>query len=166
MTLKARMRVGLTGTPIENNLRELKALFDIVLPGYMPGETRFRELFVIPIERDSNEEKKVLLSQLIRPFILRRRKIEVLQELPEKSEDKSYCDLSEDQIGLYHSILSQTRDTLIAELRDQAVTVNYMHIFSLLSQLKQVCDHPALIHKNPKKYKEFGRANGIFLLNC
>jgi len=152
--VQARMRIGLTGTPIENNLRELKALFDIVLPGYMPGETRFKELFIVPIERDANEEKKALLSQMIKPFVLRRRKTEVLQELPAKSEDKSFCDLSEEQTELYRQILSNTRDNLIAELRDQSATVNYVHIFSLLSQLKQVCDHPALVHKEPKKYKE------------
>lgn len=153
--VQARMRIGLTGTPIENNLKELKALFDLVLPGYMPSEARFRELFVLPIERDGNEEKKALLSQLIRPFILRRRKSEVLLELPDKSEDKFYCDLSEDQVELYRNILSQKKDSVIAELRDQNVAVNYVHVFSLLSQLKQVCDHPALIHKKPQNYKDY-----------
>jgi superfamily II DNA or RNA helicase len=153
--IRSRMCVGLTGTPIENNLRELKALFDIVLPGYMPSEARYRELFITPIERDFNEEQKALLSQMIRPFILRRRKTEVLQELPEKSEDKSYCDLSDDQVKLYKQILSQTRDTLITELRDQTVSINYVHIFSLLSQLKQVCNHPALIYKDPKNYQAY-----------
>lgn len=151
--IKARMRIGLTGTPIENNLRELKALLDIVLPGYMPGETRFRELFVNPIERDMNEEKKALLTQLIRPFILRRRKSEVLQELPEKSEDKSYCELSDEQVQLYKDALQKSQEALIAGLREPGETVNYVHIFSLLSLLKQICDHPALVHKDPKNYK-------------
>jgi superfamily II DNA or RNA helicase len=153
--VRARMRVGLTGTPIENNLRELKALFDIVLPGYMPGEARFREVFIQPIERSGDEEKKALLSQMIRPFVLRRRKTEVLQELPEKSEDKSFCDLSADQTALYMHVLAQMQGTLIAELRDPSASVNYLHVFSLLSQLKQICDHPALFHKNPKNYKSY-----------
>jgi len=153
--VKANTRVGLSGTPIENNLRELKALFDVVLPGYMPSESRYRELFINPIEREANEEKKALLSQMIRPFVLRRRKAEVLKELPEKSEDKSYCDLSPTQMKLYQETLSQNRDALIADLRDQNVKVNYVHVFSLLSRLKQICDHPALVHKDPVNYKKY-----------
>lgn len=153
--VKARTRIGLSGTPIENNLRELKALFDVVLPGYMPSEARFRELFINPIEREANEEKKALLSQIIRPFVLRRRKAEVLKELPEKSEDKSYCDLSAEQKKLYQETLSQNKDRLIAGLRDQGAPVNYVHIFSLLSRLKQVCNHPALVHKDPANYKKY-----------
>ncbi len=151
----ARMRIGLTGTPIENNLRELKALFDIVLPGYMPSEARFREMFVNPIERDFDVEKRNLLSQFIRPFVLRRKKVEVLQELPEKSEDKSYCDLSADQLALYKSTLSQSRDDLIAQLRDRDTSINYMHVFALLSRLKQICNHPALVEKDPENYKKY-----------
>src|SRR5262249_27473786 len=65
------------------------------------------------------------------------------------------CELSEDQIKLYVDALNQSRDALIAELRDQSVHVNYLHVFSLLSYLKQVCDHPALVHKDPKNYKNY-----------
>lgn len=153
--IKANMQIGLTGTPIENNLRELKALFDLVLPGYLPSEARFREMFIHPIEREFSEEKKNVLSQLIRPFTLRRRKKEVLQELPEKSEDKSYCELSEEQATLYRETLTQSRDALITGLRDQAAPIDYIHIFSILSRLKQVCNHPALVHKDPKNYKGY-----------
>lgn len=153
--MRARMRLGLSGTPIENNLRELKSLFDIVLPGYMPGETRYRELFVTPIERDQNEEKKALLTTLIRPFVLRRRKSEVLQELPEKTENKSFCDLTSEQITLYQQTLLESRDSVLAELRDPNSPVNFVHIFSILSRLKQICNHPALVLKEPKNYQNF-----------
>lgn len=153
--VKARMRIGLTGTPIENNLRELKALFDIVLPGYMPGETRFREMFINPIEKGFDEEKKELLTKLIRPFVLRRRKSEVLQELPEKSEDKSYCDLSQDQLKLYQETLTKESDELISQLRDRGNKINYVHVFALLSRLKQICNHPALVHKDPLNFKKY-----------
>ena len=153
--IRAKTRIGLTGTPIENNLRELKALIDSVLPGYMPSEARFRELFIHPIERDGNEEKKALLTQLVRPFVLRRRKAQVLQELPEKSEDKSYCDLSEEQVKLYRETLAESQTAVLAHLRDSSEKVNYVHVFSLLSRLKQICDHPALIHKDPTNYKKY-----------
>lgn len=153
--IQAQMRIGLTGTPIENNLQELKALFDIILPGYMPSENRYREMFIHPIEREHDEEKKKLLSQMIRPFVLRRRKGEVLQELPEKSEDKSYCELSSEQRSLYKETLSKERDELVTKLRDRRSGVNFIHIFALLSILKQICNHPALVAKDPKNYKKY-----------
>jgi superfamily II DNA or RNA helicase len=153
--IQARMRIGLTGTPIENSLQELKALFDIVLPGYMPSENRYRDLFIQPIERDQDEEKKALLTKMIRPFVLRRKKREVLKELPEKTEDKFYCDLSDEQIVLYKQILAQSQKKLVAELHDQQIPVDYIHIFSLLSRLKQVCNHPALVHKDPNNFKNY-----------
>ncbi len=153
--VNASMRLGLTGTPIENSLRELKALFDIVLPGYMPPDTRFRTQFINPIEVDQDEEKKALLTQMIRPFIMRRRKSEVLQELPEKCEDKSFCDLSSSQVKLYKEILDQNRDALISDLRGTDSTVPYIHIFSLLSRLKQVCNHPALLAKDPDNFEQY-----------
>jgi superfamily II DNA or RNA helicase len=156
--VKARTRIGLSGTPIENNLGELKALFDVVLPGYMPSEARYRAFFVNPIEREGNAEKKALLAQIIRPFVLRRRKREVLQELPEKSEDKSYCEMSPEQVRLYQETISQNQETLIANLRDVRAPINYVHIFSLLSRLKQICNHPSLVYKDPASYKK--RASG------
>lgn len=152
--ISARMRIGLTGTPIENQLRELKALFDIVLPGYMPSEARFREEFVLPIEREESEEHKQRLIALIRPFVLRRRKREVLDELPEKYEDLACCDLSEEQAQLYTQLLAEQRDSLLVQLKDQKTAVPYMHVFALLSQLKQICNHPALIAKCPEAFEQ------------
>lgn len=145
--LKAKMRLGLTGTPIENHLIELKALYDIILPGYFPQEAQFKELFVNPIEKEQDSEKKALLSRLIRPFILRRKKSEVLLELPEKIEEIAYCDLSEEQQALYSTVYAQHREALLSKIKDAGATLPYMHIFSLLSTLKQICDHPRLITK-------------------
>ena len=87
--MKSGVKVGLTGTPIENRIMELKALFDVVLPTYLPSDAQFKELFVNPIEKNQDEEKKALLSRVIKPFILRRKKAEVLLELPEKIEEIS-----------------------------------------------------------------------------
>lgn len=153
--IKAKIRIGLTGTPIENSLKELKSLLDIVLPGYMPSESRFREFFILPIERDQNEEKKALLTQMIKPFVLRRKKSEVLTELPEKIEDKSYCHLSDEQTLLYKQALAQSQQNLVNGLQDQHNPINYIHIFSLLSRLKQICDHPALFYKDPKNFRKY-----------
>jgi len=150
--LTSRMRLGLTGTPIENRLRELKALFDVVLPSYLPGDAIFRELFINPIERNQDAEKKGLLTRLIKPFILRRKKSEVLTDLPEKIEEISYCDLSAEQKELYHSVALQMRSTVYEDLRDATKPVSYVHVFSALSTLKQICDHPSLHLGDIKSY--------------
>jgi superfamily II DNA or RNA helicase len=142
--LSAKTRIGLTGTPIENNLLELKALFDVVLPGYMPTETVYKELFVNPIEKQQDQERKKLLSRLIEPFLLRRKKSDVLLELPEKVETISYAPLSDEQKKLYQEVFDASREDLYKELSDSSKPVPYMHVFALLTKLKQICDHPAL----------------------
>lgn len=150
--IKANMQIGLTGTPIENRLLELKALFDVIVPGYLPQDAHFRELFVNPIEKNQDSEKKMLLSRLIKPFILRRKKSEVLLELPEKIEEIAYCDLSDEQRELYRSTFVQHKESLMKDLENQTKPVPYMHVFALLSALKQICDHPCLI---TKQFNEF-----------
>lgn len=155
LNVDARMRLGLTGTPIENRLRELKSLFDIVLPSYMPAETDYREFFIKPIEKDGSRERRVLLSRLIKPFVLRRRKEEVLLDLPEKIEEIAHCELLDDQKKLYKEVLEKQRNNLLQELREDKNPIPYLHVFALLSSLKQICDHPAVFLKEPKKYKEY-----------
>lgn len=146
VTHQSHMRLGLSGTPIENKLEELRALFDIVLPSYMPTEAIFHKEFVIPIEKEGNPDKKKQLQRMIHPFILRRSKKQVLQDLPEKVEEIIYCYLSEDQHRLYTEAIDKYRSYI-----DQALAKkheNYFHIFALFNVLKQICDHPQLINKN------------------
>lgn len=152
--LQARLRIGMTGTPIENQVRELKSLFDAVLPGYMPSEQEYDRLFVQPIEQMGSPERQELLSRLIHPLSLRRRKEEVLEDLPEKIEDVFHCSLLPDQAKLYQEILSQGKKRLEEEWDGQSKSLPYMHIFSLLTALKQICNHPASYFKNPDRYTE------------
>lgn len=146
-TLNAQMRLGLTGTPIENSLLELRSLFEVIVPGYLPQEAHFKHLFVNPIEKGQDLERKGLLKRLVDPFILRRKKKEVLLELPEKIEEISYCDLSEEQKTLYKAVFFQQKNQLMEQIEDEKKPLPYMHIFALLSTLKQICDHPCLINK-------------------
>ena len=146
-TLDTKMRVGLTGTPIENRLLDLKALYDIVVPTYLPHEASFRQLFVNPIEKGQDVRRLSLFRKLISPFILRRKKSEVLLELPEKTEEISYCPLSKEQRTLYEQVVKEHQEALLKQLENPDIPVPYLHIFSLLSTLKQICDHPALFHK-------------------
>lgn len=139
--LTSKMRVCLTGTPIENNPKELKTIFDFLMPGYLPGMKVFNSA-----EDDNNrDEYQNALNQLkktTQPFFLRRSKQDVMPELPPKIEDIRYYRLSEEQVDLYQKTI-RIRDRL---LEDNSYTA--IHIFSLLQNLKQICDHPALVVPN------------------
>lgn len=151
----SKMRLGLTGTPIENDLRELKSLFDIVLPGYMPKDHHFQRLFLTPIQKHNDLKQQELLTRYIKPFILRRRKKDVLHDLPEKVEQISHCDLHPSQRKIYHEVLLSSRDRILSELYDSTMPIPYMHIFTLLSYLKQICNHPALYFKKPLEFHKY-----------
>jgi len=125
--LDKRIAVGLTGTPIENHERELHALLDFVVPGYLP--------------RDAEDDRK-LLQRLVRPFVLRRTKQQVLTELPPKIVDKRYCELTSDQRNLYRRVLEARAKPLRNQLR-AGTHVSYVHVFAALNFLKQICNHPA-----------------------
>jgi SNF2 family DNA or RNA helicase len=147
--------LGLTGTPIENSVSDLKALFDIILPGYLMSDSLFDRHFRIPIEEESEKGAKKKLSRMIQPFTLRRKKEQVLKELPPKIEDIRRCSLSKDQIRFYRDVVENQGTGLVQALKDPDQRVPYMHIFSLLNYLKQICDHPALLENEAKDYKKY-----------
>jgi SNF2 family DNA or RNA helicase len=149
--LDAQMKLGLTGTPIENDLNELKALFDIVLPQYFPDLETFKEQFILPIEKMDDHNRKDLLRKMIRPFVLRRKKTEVLNDLPEKIEEISYIELSDEQRNLYKQIVEEKRLKL-SELDTSEQDKFYFHVFQLFNKLKQVCNHPALVLNDVGNY--------------
>ncbi len=124
--IEKRIAIGLTGTPIENHEGELKALLDFVVPGYLPKHV----------------DDRSTLQRLVRPFVLRRTKAQVLTELPPKIVDKRYCELTSEQRALYSRVLQARAKPLRAQLR-AGQTVSYVHVFAALNYLKQVCNHPA-----------------------
>ncbi|NOZ61418.1 MAG: DEAD/DEAH box helicase [Calditrichaeota bacterium] len=154
--LTAKMRLGLTGTPIENSLSELKALFDIVLPSYLGGDFSFRKQYVYPIERGGNKERVERLYKMIRPFMLRRTKGQVLSELPPKIEEVRRCELSRDQLKMYEEVIKLKASSLVSKLAKADSPVPYIHIFAVLNYLKQICNHPAqLDDKKALDYQKY-----------
>ena len=157
--LDAQMKLGLTGTPVENNLIEFKGLLDIILPNYLPSDGLFKRLFAQKNTSETDDEvvsSKDLLLKLTRPFILRRTKKLVLPELPEKVESLIPCRLSPEQSQLYASTMKKEKCQIQQlETEDASATVNYLHVFALLNQLKQICDHPAVYFKDPESYKKY-----------
>ena len=155
--LNAEVKLGLTGTPIENSLEELKALFDLILPGYLGSTESFNQRYgKAQEEGEAGAGRLEELRRKLKPFILRRLKSSVLDELPEKIEDVRTCDLSDDQVKLYRDAIATRAAPLIDQIKTSEKPLPYIHIFALLNYLKQICDHPALALKEidgAKKYR-------------
>lgn len=131
--IKAKTRFALTGTPIENNLAELWSIFDFVMPGYLYSKEVFQEKF---ISKGDNLES---LKLLIKPFILRRTKKEVMRELPDKVEKKILVEMTDSQKALYSNYIKRAK-AKISNTKDGKI-----EIFSYLTKLRQICLDPSLI---------------------
>jgi superfamily II DNA or RNA helicase len=154
--LRARCRIGLSGTPIENSVSDLKSLFDIVLPGYLGVDAVFLEKFLQPIESNRDSRAKDRLRRLTAPFIMRRMKNDVLRELPEKIESHYECGLHADQEEIYRRVLAGEAREIVSVCKNPLEKVPYMHVFHVINKLKQLCDHPAVYHKSTERYAEYG----------
>ena len=145
--LPGRVVIGLTGTPLENSVDDLKALFDICLPGFLGSDTAFNKRFVDPIEQDDHQERKETLSRLLHPFLLRRTREQVLKELPDVIEDIRTCTLSDDQVKLYREMIASRGRPLLNQVQDLAKPgkLPYIRLLAVINYLKQICDHPCLV---------------------
>jgi SNF2 family DNA or RNA helicase len=141
LRLEARHRLALTGTPVENRLRDLWSIFNFLNPGYLGKEPQFRRTFEVPIQRDNDRAAAATLKKLVEPFILRRVKTDqrIIADLPDKSEQKMFCTLSHEQASLYEAVVKQVTEQLEVAEGIQRTGL----ILSTLLRLKQICNHPA-----------------------
>ena len=137
--LKASFRAALTGTPLENRLLELWSVVDLILPGYLGSEREFKATY-----RNPSQQDLAVLRRRLGVLTLRRLKEQVLSDLPEKVEDIRFCNLTREQRILYETIHSGAMPGITAMLEDEAQDIPFVHIFALMTRLKQVCDHAAL----------------------
>ena len=144
MQLKSSARVLLTGTPLQNHLSEIWNLFEFANPGLLSNFTDFSERFILPIEKSQNRDRQRLLKRLISPFILRRTKAEVLDELPEKTEITLRVALSDEERALYENLRERASQQL------ESGEINPIEALSELTRLRQAACHPALINKSLK----------------
>lgn len=137
--------IALTGTPVENRLSELWAIFDFIHKGYLGSFGRFNEEFILPIERDESESHKQKLRAKIQPFLLRRTKRDphLQLNLPDKLESNEYCPLTAEQASLYEGYILETLD----QLEQLTGFQKKGRVLKMLSKLKQLCNHPALYLK-------------------
>ena len=141
----AEFRLCLSGTPMENNLDELWALFDFAVPGLLGTAAQFRSTFRYPIERNNNRERMEALRERVRPFILRRLKDEVASELPPKTEIVRAMELRGDQRDLYESIRASAHATVRKAVRKKGIAGSTIDILGALMKLRQACCDPRLV---------------------
>jgi len=142
LKLSAPRRLALTGTPVENRLLDLWSIFNFLNPGYLGKEAQFRKLFETPIQKESDPIASAMLKKLVEPFILRRLKTDkqVIADLPDKVEQKVYCNLTREQASLYEAVV---RDVDAALEQAEEGMARRGLILATLTRLKQICNHPA-----------------------
>ncbi len=141
--LRARRRLALSGTPIENHLGELWSLFEFLNPGMLGGASVFKSAG--GLLRNPDAETRALLAQALRPFILRRTKEQVARELPAKTEQTIFCEMEPAQRRLYDELRDHYRRALLPRIAAEGLAKSKIQVLEALLRLRQAACHPALL---------------------
>lgn len=147
-SLNAKVKIALTGTPLENSVLELWSIFDFIMPGYLANNLKFQRKYNI---KDVEKEDLEILNSLnmqIKPFILRRKKKDVVKELPDKIENNIMIELNQEQKKLYIAQLEKTKKEMTEIVASEGFKKGSFKILQLLTRLRQVCIDPNLIFEN------------------
>ncbi len=143
--IKARQRIALTGTPLENNLTELWALFDWLIPGFLGDRKGFGAEYRKPIEQKGDRARQRLLSDRVKPFLLRRTKDEVVEDLPPKTVIDESVALAGEQALLYESVRGAMDARVRAAVAERGLSGSRITVLDALLKLRQVCCDPKLV---------------------
>ena len=150
--LKARHRIAMSGTPVENRLAEYWSIFDFTNKGYLTGLKKFRQNYIVPIEKEKNQDTLNNFRQITRPFILRRLKTDknIIKDLPDKIVNNIYCNLTKEQVALY----KETLDSIMEEVEANEGMKRRGLVLKLINSLKQICNHPSQFTKTSSQTVE------------
>jgi SNF2 family DNA or RNA helicase len=139
VAIRADNRFVLTGTPMENSVRDLWSIMNYLMPGYLGSRLDFRERYEQPMVRDNSEEVRNRLAKRLRPFMLRRLKKNVLTELPEKIEHVAYCQLTKQQAEVYGMLLRSAKTEIERVSSEKGQGQARMVMLTALLRLRQAC---------------------------
>ncbi|MCH9684731.1 MAG: DEAD/DEAH box helicase [Deltaproteobacteria bacterium] len=142
--LKSDHRLALSGTPVENHLLDLWAIFDFLAPGFLGKLTDFQKNYVKPIE-DGDTKVLESLQVRVRPFVMRRKKEDVASELPPKTEQTLFVHFGRSQLGLYNRILKAAKNEITGRIEEMGIEKSQMAILAALTRLRQVACDPRLL---------------------
>ena len=161
--LKAKSRLCLSGTPLQNNTFDIFAQMNFLNPGMLGSMDFFKQEFAVPIDKFGEKEQKEHLRKLLYPFILRRTKEQVAKDLPEKQEMILFCEMGDEQRKIYDAYRNDYRDKILGVVEEQGVQKSQLTILQGLMKLRQICDSPAIMKDEEKfpnvsvKLDEIGR---------
>lgn len=144
--INAKHRFCLTGTPMENNLSELWSLFHFMMPAFLGHYKDFNKNYRNPIEKENDQILKMKLINRVKPFILRRLKTDVIQELPEKTTTTIHIDMDTAQEKVYEAVRLTMQENIRKIIADKGFNRSHIHILEALLKLRQVCCHPKLLN--------------------
>lgn len=159
LELNATHKLVLTGTPIENSLTDLWSQMNFINQGLLGSFSVFKSEFVTPIEKHNDEQKSKKLQNLINPFVLRRTKEQVAKDLPPKTEQIIWCEMSETQQKIYEKERALVRNTILENMGQQTIQKSAIFVLQALTKLRQIANHPALVRKESDsgKFEEVTR---------
>ncbi|OFY64545.1 MAG: hypothetical protein A3H98_01095 [Bacteroidetes bacterium RIFCSPLOWO2_02_FULL_36_8] len=146
--LESANRIMLTGTPIENSTSDLWSQMEFANHGFLGNFKYFNSEFVIPIEKQKNQERSVELQKMIQPFILRRTKQQVEKELPEKFEQVLFNEMSEEQQIFYDEIKSGFRNQILKSIGEKGLAQSQFILLQGLTMLRQIVNHPRMLNED------------------
>lgn len=161
--LKAKNRLCLSGTPLQNNTFDIFAQMNFLNPGMLGSVEFFKQEFAIPIDKFGEKDQKDHLRKLLYPFILRRTKEQVAKDLPEKQEMVLFCEMGDEQRKIYEAYRNDYRDKILGSVETQGIQKSQLTILQGLMKLRQICDSPAIVNEQEKfpnisvKLEEIGR---------
>ncbi|MFL5280240.1 MAG: SNF2-related protein [Rhodopila sp.] len=145
LRLKARQRLCLSGTPLQNHLGELWSLFDFLAPGFLGSQRSFKSVYRTPIEKQGDPDRQALLNRRVRPFMLRRTKQEVVAELPPKTEITEPVELEAAQRAIYEAIRLSMHARVQAAIAQKGLARSGIIILDALLKMRQACCDPRLL---------------------
>lgn len=145
-SINARHKIAMSGTPVENRMSEYWSIFDFTNKGYLSSLKNFRKNYIIPIEREKNQDTLDNFKQITKPFILRRLKNDknIIKDLPDKIINDIYCNLTKEQIALY----KETVDASMMEVEENDGIKRKGLVLKMINSLKQICNHPSQFTKS------------------
>lgn len=146
--LKAKSRLCLSGTPLQNNTFDIFAQMNFLNPGMLGTMEFFKQEFAVPIDKFGEQEQKEHLRRLLFPFILRRTKEQVAKDLPDKTEMILFCEMGDEQRKIYEAYRNDFRDKILGVVENQGIAKSQLTILQGLMKLRQICDSPAIMKED------------------
>lgn len=146
--LKSRHKLALSGTPVENSVSDIWSQMHFTNPGLLGSYSFFQKEFVTPIEKKKDEASAKRLQAIIKPFVLRRTKNQVATELPPKTEQIIYCEMTEDQSERYETTKSEYRNAILDSTVQQQGKGSQIALLQGLTKLRQLANHPQMVEEN------------------